>query len=78
MESSVPKRQRTIDLMVDTVGSVTEEVEVREENQMMKAVDVTELAPSPELGPQVVEAIRKVWEAMSHVRSFHNADFESL
>lgn len=78
MESSVPKRQRTIDLMLDTAGSGTKEVEVREENQMMKAADVMEPAPSPELGPQLMETIRKVREAVSHVRSFRNADFKSL
>lgn len=43
---------------------VTKEVEIKEEDQVVEVVDVTKPAASPELGPQVVEAMKKVREEL--------------
>lgn len=42
----------------------TMDVEVKEENEVMEVATVTKPAASPECGPQVVDSMRKVREAM--------------
>lgn len=63
---------------MDAAVLVTKEVRVNEEHKMMKIVDVMEPAASPELGHQVVEAMKKGQHAIYPVCSFHNADFREL
>lgn len=48
------------------------------EDQIVAVIDVTEQETLPELGSQVVEAMREVREAMYIICSFHNADFQEL
>lgn len=57
---AVSKRQRTIREMVGAAGQVTKAEDLKEEDRVMKAADMTEPAVLREFGPQVVGAIRKV------------------
>lgn len=53
------KRQRIIDEMMGAAGPVSNDVEVKQRNQVMEIVDVTELTASPEFAPQQIDAIRQ-------------------
>lgn len=64
MMSAVYKRQWRLDDIVGVVGLVRKKVEVKEESQVMEVGDVTERTALLELGPQVVQKVRKVREAM--------------
>lgn len=45
---------RTINELMGAAGPKSEEVEVKEEPQVVGVIDVTELVSSPELGSQAV------------------------
>lgn len=51
---------------------------MKEKDQVMKAVDGTESAASLGLAVQVVEATKKVCEAMFPIELFRNLDFREL
>lgn len=61
---AVLKRQRTMDEVMGTAGSLTRSVEMSEEVRTMETVGTTEPATSPELGTPLVEGMMKVPEAM--------------
>lgn len=60
---------------MSAAGPVTKDVKVKHQNQVMELVDVTDLAASPEPGPQGADVMREVREAMYPIRSFYNSDF---
>lgn len=49
-----------------------------EDDQVMKVTELTELATSPKLGSQVVQAMMNVLQARYPVRSFYNINFREL
>lgn len=59
---------------MDASGPVTEEGEVKEEEQLMGVAGVREPAEYPELCAQVVEASGMVLQSMCRIPSFHNVD----
>lgn len=78
MEVSAPKCQRTTDETFSAAGMVSEELKVRQEDQVTVVFDTMEPAASPASGPLVVGAMRKGLEAMYPMCSFHNFDFREL
>lgn len=70
--------QRTIDEMTDVAGSVAEDVEVKEGDQVMEGADVTDPAALSEIILQVVKVTRNVREAIYAICSLHNVDLLEL
>lgn len=64
MNGALPKCQRTIREMLGGALPVTDEVEWKEKDQLIKVVDFMEPAASTGLVPRVVEALRNVQEVM--------------
>lgn len=64
--------------MMHVAGPVIKDVEVKEEDEVMEVVDLTEQQASPGLGFQLDEAMRNVWKAMHPVCLLQNADFREL
>lgn len=60
MTTSMPKYERVLDGMTDVAGPVTKPVAVKEENEVMEVVDVTEPARSFDLGLQGVDRMREM------------------
>lgn len=77
-EAAVPKRQQKPDEMVAATVLKTMKLEANGEDRVMELIDVTEPAVSSELGPQVIEMIRKIGEAMYLLFSFQNGCFREL
>lgn len=50
MECAVQERQQKIDELLGSAGLATEELEVKEEDQVMETAHVTEPATSPVFG----------------------------
>lgn len=71
----MPKRQQTIDEMMGKARPVTNGEKLKKEDKVMEAANLTEPETSPEIGAQVLEAMRKVREAMYFVSLFHGIDF---
>lgn len=57
---------------------VTKQVDAKEEDQVMEAVDMTKLPASPKPGRQVAETMTNVLEAMQLAYSIHNIGFREL
>lgn len=72
------KVQRTSDEMMDAVGPITKKERVKEGYHVMNVVDLRKSAASSNLGSQGVEEMKKVQEAIYHVRSFDDVDFREL
>lgn len=72
------RSQPTPNAMIGAAKEVTEEVEVRQADQVVKEPDMAEPVASHELDPQVIGAIRKVRKAAYPVYSFHNVRFREL
>lgn len=70
--------QRTMDEMMGAAKPIIEEVKVKEEEQVMEVVDLTEPAASSELVLQMVQALIKVRKAKYYICSFYNIDFREL
>lgn len=48
---------------------------LKEEDEAMEAVNITERTISPVISPNVVEDLKKMREAMYHICLFHSRDF---
>lgn len=64
MNGAVLKRQQMLYEMMDATEPVVSDEKVEKEDQIMEVADVAELARSPEIFPQVTEAMMKVRKAM--------------
>lgn len=78
MEVTVSMRQRMLGKLMGAAQKGTKNVDMKEEDKVMKLVDVTEQEASSELGPQVVQEMRMVRKVMYYVCLFHNIDFRWL
>lgn len=78
MDGSVPKHQLKICEMIDAAGPVTKKVKLEEKDQVMETIGVTEPETSPELSPQVVQAMKKLLEAIYPVLSCQNVDLREF
>lgn len=67
IDGAVPKHQPTLDEIIGAAKPVANEVKMKEEDQMMEIIGVTNLKASSDLGPQVVEAKRNAREEMHRV-----------
>lgn len=56
----MPKHQPTIDYFMDTAETVTVQVEMKEEGQVLRVLRVTGEAAYPDFGTQVVVTISNV------------------
>lgn len=70
MWATAPKRQRTLAKRMGEAGLGTKELKVKEWDEAMDAVDMSELAEFSQLHPQVVETMRRVWKASYLVYMF--------
>lgn len=77
-KKAAPKSQLTIDEMLRAVGLNCKGVELKEENEVMDVLDVTEPAAASELDSEVIEAIRKVRKAMYPICWFQIVDYRNL
>lgn len=75
IEGAASRRQRTPAGGINAAGPVTEEVEVKENVQIIVVLDMTESAGSPELASRVIKGKRKMREAMHSICSPHDVDF---
>lgn len=64
MDDAALRRQRRIDEMLGVEELKSKDADVKDEDQVMQVIDVAEPAATTELGPQVVEKMSKVREAM--------------
>lgn len=78
MKSAVPKRRRSLHEMMIAIEPGAKGAKLKEEILVIKAADVTKPAASPELGPQVVLAIKKVREAMYPICSLRDVALRRL
>lgn len=78
MESAVQKRERKIDGMLSAAGPAIKELDVKEEDPVIKVIDMMKPAASLELCPQVVEAVGEVRDRLYLKHSFHNVDLREL
>lgn len=78
MEGAALKGPLTIDEILSAAEPVTEEMEVKKEDQETVVIDMTKPATSPELGPPVVEVTRKMREAVYPACSFYNVGSQEL
>lgn len=66
------------DEMMNAERRETKEMEMKEQNKAMEVIEVKESTASSEIGLQLVEAMKKVREAMCSVRLLLNFDFPKL
>lgn len=78
VEGIVYNFQRRVDGTLHVGRPATEELELKEEDQVIEVIEMREPAALPELDPQVARAMRRVREAMYSVSSFHNVDFREF
>lgn len=64
--------------MVLVAGPVYKEESLKNKDQVIKMAHITEPMASPELCPQVAEAMRRVRKAKYPICSMYNVDFREL
>lgn len=65
-------------MMVIATEAMIEEAEAKMEDEAMVVADVTVSTAPLELGPQVIEDMRKEREIVYSKRAFHDADFQDV
>lgn len=64
MEGAVPNRQRTLAEIIRAPGPGTKDAEVKEEEEIMEAVEITQPAAAPYFDTQMIGYGRSGWGAM--------------
>lgn len=72
------KRQRTLGEIMGVAGPVSEDTYAAKEGKRVAGIDLTEMAASHKIRPQVVKKMSKVPEEMYPKYSFRNVDFRKL